>query len=122
MLNGRIKNMALQGKSYTVNTHQRGEPGEKETTHGLLLLRQTKWGMRNGETLMYFYPWSECMNTLGAPSGHMAMDENDLVNLIAGASAMLRNVRSEREKRENDRRTNERLERWAEEGTGYEEV
>jgi hypothetical protein len=112
--------MALKGKTYSVNTHQRREPMEKETTDGLLLFRQSPWGERNGETLMYSYPWGECMGRLGETSGHVALAEDDLVNLIAGASAMLRNVRRHREQREVDRRVDEGLEGWLEEGTGDE--
>jgi hypothetical protein len=116
----RRNSMSVKGTHYSVNTHQREEHGKIETTTGLILFRQTPWGKRNGETLVEFYPWNACMDRLGRPDGHAALDEDDLVNMIAGASAMLRNIRSEREQRKINRRVEERFERGLEERAGKE--
>jgi hypothetical protein len=91
--------MAIRGKHYSVNVRARREEG-LDSSVGLIVLRQSKWGERNGETTLATYKWGDCMSKLETPCGVASLDEDDLVNLIAGASAMLTNIRSRREQRE----------------------
>ena len=84
--------MAIRGKHYSVNVRSRRENG-KLSGIGLILFRQSRWGERNGETTLHTYDWSDCMDRVEG-SGHVAaLSEDDLVNLITGASAMLANIR-----------------------------
>ena len=85
--------MAIRGKHYSVNVRARREVG-RTSSIGLVLFRQSRWGERNGETTLHAYDWSDCMDRVESEKVHVAsMNEDDLVNLITGASAMLANIR-----------------------------